>query len=260
MDQAVKAYIASYLAGHDVILTAADWARCRELSRRIRGDLIHLGLVDGGRTVQIAEGAQASAGDLIICRDNDHHTEAGEPGRGLANGDVLRIEAITPGGIQVRRLLDPDPATGARRFTSHAFCLHRLPHRGPGLRDHRAFRARRHRAHRAHAGHRQRNPAMAVLRAGPRHRTTTWHSSSPHRRRPPTRSPAPAPHRSWNATNASAASAKASCQPRPGTDQPARTRASPPPCSPTWSGETARRCPRPRPGGATWPTPTTSAS
>ena len=124
MDQAVNAYIASYLAGHDVILTAADWARCRELSRRIRGDLIHLGLVDAGRTVPIAEGAQASAGDLIICRDNDHHIDPGEPGRGLANGDVLRIEAITPGGIRVRRLLDPDPATGARRFTSHAFSYH----------------------------------------------------------------------------------------------------------------------------------------
>jgi hypothetical protein len=115
MDQAVKAYLASYLAGHNVILTAADWARCRELSRRIRGDLIHLGLVDGGQAVQIAEGAQASAGDLIICRDNDHDIEA-------------------------------------------------------GLRDHRALRARRHGAHRDHAGHRQRNPAMAVLGAGPRHR------------------------------------------------------------------------------------------
>jgi hypothetical protein len=122
MDQAVKAYLASYLAGHDVLLTAADWARCRELSRRIRGDLIHLGLVDGGRAVQIAEGAQASAGDLIICRENDHDVEAGEPGRGLANGDVLRVEAITAGGIQVRRLLDADPVTGARRFTSGAFC------------------------------------------------------------------------------------------------------------------------------------------
>jgi conjugative relaxase-like TrwC/TraI family protein len=122
MDQAVKAYIASYLKGHDVLLTAADWARCRELSRRIRDDLIHLGLVDGGRTVQIAEGARASAGDLIICRDNEHDIEAGEPGRGLANGDVLRIEAITASGIQVRRMLDSDPATGGRRFTSHTFC------------------------------------------------------------------------------------------------------------------------------------------
>ena len=76
----------------------------------------------------IAEGAQASAGDLIICRDNDHHLQAGEPGRGLANGDILRIEAITAVGIQVRRLLEPDPATGQRRFTEQAFSYTGLPH------------------------------------------------------------------------------------------------------------------------------------
>ena len=100
---------------------AADWARCRELSQRIRDDLIHLGLVDAGRTIRIADGGEASAGDLIICRANDHRLEAGEPGRALANGDVLRIEAITPRGIMVRRLFDPDPATGQRRFTDRAF-------------------------------------------------------------------------------------------------------------------------------------------
>ena len=122
MDQAVKAYVASYLAGRDVLLMAADWARCRELSARIRDDLIHLGLVDNGRTIRIAEGAEASVGDLIICRRNDHQVEAGEPGRALANGDVLRIEAITSGGVMVRRLLEPDRASGQRRFTAQAFC------------------------------------------------------------------------------------------------------------------------------------------
>ena len=121
MDQAARAYVASYLAGQDVLLMAADWARCRELSARIRDDLIHLGLVDGGRTIPIAEGAEASAGDLIICRDNDHRIETGEPGRPLANGDILRIEAITRRGVMVRRLLDPDPATGQRRFTAPPF-------------------------------------------------------------------------------------------------------------------------------------------
>ena len=70
---------------------------------------------------RIAEGAEASVGDLIICRQNDHSIQAGEPGRGLANGDILRIEAITPDGIQVRRVLEPDPATGQRRFTDRAF-------------------------------------------------------------------------------------------------------------------------------------------
>jgi len=121
MDQAAKAYVASYLAGRDVLLMASDWARCRELSARIREDLIHLGLVDHGPAVQIAEGARASVGDLIICRQNEHAIEAGEPGRSLANGDIVRIEAITSGGIMGRRLLGSDPATGQRRFTDRAF-------------------------------------------------------------------------------------------------------------------------------------------
>ena len=120
-DQAARAYVATYLTGRNVLLMAADWARCRELSARIRDDLIHLGLVDNGRSIRIADGAEASAGDLIICRANDHDLEAGEPGRALANGDVLRIEAMTRRGIMVRRLLDPDPATGQRRFTDRAF-------------------------------------------------------------------------------------------------------------------------------------------
>ena len=121
MDRVACAYVATYLAGRNVLLMASDWARCRELSRRIRDDLIHLGLVDNGRSVRIAEGAEASAGDLIICRVNDHRLEAGQPGRALANGDILRIEAISRRGIMVRRMLDADPATGQRRFTDRAF-------------------------------------------------------------------------------------------------------------------------------------------
>src|SRR6476661_6985941 len=121
MDQAARAYVASYLTGRNVLLMAADWARCRGLSARIRDNLIHLGLVDATRAVRIAEGAEASAGDLIICRRNDHGLEAGEPGRALANGDILRIEAITSNGLMVRRLLEADPATGQRRFTERAF-------------------------------------------------------------------------------------------------------------------------------------------
>ncbi len=42
--------------------------------------------------------------------------------RALANGDILRIEAVTSRGIMVRRLLEPDRATGQRRFTDRAFC------------------------------------------------------------------------------------------------------------------------------------------
>ena len=90
----------------------------RELSRRIRDDLITLGIVSGGPAVTIADGTHASCGDLIICTRNDHSVEAGEPGRTLANGDLLRIEAVPPKGLLVRRALDPDPRTGQRRWTA----------------------------------------------------------------------------------------------------------------------------------------------
>ena len=100
---------------------AAEHALRRELSRRIRDDLITLGIVAPGPAVRIADGATASPGDLITCTRNDHTVEAGEPGRTLANGDLLRIEAVTAGGLVVRRALDADPATGQRRWTDRTF-------------------------------------------------------------------------------------------------------------------------------------------
>ena len=82
MDAAARDYVAHLLDGTDVLLMAGDHARRRELSRRVRDDLIHLGLVSPGPSVRIADGARASAGDLIVCTENDHTVEAGEPGRG----------------------------------------------------------------------------------------------------------------------------------------------------------------------------------
>ena len=121
MDAAAAAYVALTAGGTDTLLMAADHALRRELNRRIRDDLITLGIVQNGPAVTIADGTRAGPGDLIICTRNDHGTEAGEPGRTLANGDLLRIEAITPGGLIVRRALDADPATGQRRWTDRHF-------------------------------------------------------------------------------------------------------------------------------------------
>jgi hypothetical protein len=104
-----------------VLLMAADHHLRRELSRRIRDDLIRLGLAGGGPVVRIADGARAGRGDLIVCTRNDHDLEAGEPGRTLANGDLLRIDAVTSGGLLVRRALDADPETGRRRWTDRHF-------------------------------------------------------------------------------------------------------------------------------------------
>ena len=121
MDAAAAAYVALTASGTDTLLMAADHALRRELNRRIRDELIHLGLVQSGPAVTIADGARASPGDLILCTRNDHDVEAGEPGRTLANGDLLRIEAITQNGLLVRRALDADSHSGQRRWTGRAF-------------------------------------------------------------------------------------------------------------------------------------------
>jgi ATP-dependent exoDNAse (exonuclease V) alpha subunit len=80
-DAAAAAYVALTLDGIDTLLMAADHALRRELSRRIRDDLIRLGQVQPTPGVRIADGTQASPGDLIVCTRNDHMVEAGEPGR-----------------------------------------------------------------------------------------------------------------------------------------------------------------------------------
>ncbi len=121
MDAAAAAYVALTVDGTDTLLMAAEHALRQELSRRIRDDLIGLGVVAAEPAVRIADGAQASPGDLIACTRNDHSVEAGEPGRTLANGDLLRIEAVTAAGLVVCRALDADPQTGQRRWTDRTF-------------------------------------------------------------------------------------------------------------------------------------------
>ena len=140
MDAAAAAYTALSTAGTDTLLMAADHALRRELNRRIRTDLIALGIVSDGPAVRIADGTQASRGDLIICTRNDHTTEAGEPGRTLANGDLLRIEAVTREGLVVRRALDADPRTGLRRWTDRRFVFknHEDAELGYAVTDHAA--------------------------------------------------------------------------------------------------------------------------
>jgi hypothetical protein len=118
IDHAAHRYVALTLAGTDVLLMAQDHAHRRELCRRIRQELAYLGRVAAGPTVTIADGHLASCGDMIVCTRNNHAVEAGEPGRALANGDLLRIEQIGRDGLNVRRALDADPRTGQRRWSS----------------------------------------------------------------------------------------------------------------------------------------------
>ena len=169
-DAAAAAYMALSSNGTDTLLMAADHALRRELCRRIRDDLIALGIVSPGPAVTIADGTQASVGDLIVCTRNDHTVEAGEPGRTLANGDLLRVEAVTATGLVVRRALDADPATGQRRWTSRAFQYadYADAELGYAVTDHTAM------GRTVTAGlardHRHRGPPTWLRRPEPRHR------------------------------------------------------------------------------------------
>ena len=120
-EAAAADYTTLTVAGTDALLIAADYALRRELSRRVQENLHRRGLVDTARTVTIADGQRAGRGDLIMCTCNHHRTEAGEPGRALANGDLLRIDAVTSRGLLVRRALGADRETGRRRWTDRQF-------------------------------------------------------------------------------------------------------------------------------------------
>src|SRR5260370_13602044 len=88
-----------------------------ELNAAIRDDLRHLGLAQvGGPEVELMNGHRACVGDQIVLRQINHDAESGEPGRGLANGDLLRIESIDGDRVMVRRQLDANPLTGERRY------------------------------------------------------------------------------------------------------------------------------------------------
>jgi hypothetical protein len=99
------------LAGsQDVVLMARSRDHVRELSRRVRDELVRLGVVDGGRSVRLAEGSRAGVHALVINRVNDHRA-------GLANGDIVRIEAIEDDGrVRIRKATGRDPVTGEPRF------------------------------------------------------------------------------------------------------------------------------------------------
>jgi conjugative relaxase-like TrwC/TraI family protein len=106
-EQACRAYLAEYLAGTDVILTAFEHRECLDLSRRVQGYLLDWGQVRPGSSVALQEGARAYAGDLIVARENDNQLDAGQPGRTLANGDLLRVEAIGENSLAVSRMIRP---------------------------------------------------------------------------------------------------------------------------------------------------------
>jgi hypothetical protein len=112
------AYLAECLAGTDVVLTAFSHQECFDLARRVQGYLLEWGQLQPGSTAALKDGARAYAGDLIVARRNDNHREAGWT---LANGDLLRVQAISDSELtvvrQIRSASAGDPITWSAPFT-----------------------------------------------------------------------------------------------------------------------------------------------
>jgi hypothetical protein len=117
MELACRAWTTDHLTGKDSLLLARTEEQARELSRRVRDDLMRYGLVRSGPEIRLREGAVASAGDLIMARQNRRQVAAGEQGEWLTNRDVLRVEAIGGAQVMVRRLTGRDTETGEPVWT-----------------------------------------------------------------------------------------------------------------------------------------------
>jgi conjugative relaxase-like TrwC/TraI family protein len=111
-EQAARAYLAEYLAGTDVVLTAFSHQENFDLSRRIQGYLLDWGQLQPGSAAALNEGATAYVGDLIVARQNDNKLEAGQPGWTLANGDLLRVQSIGDSELTVIRQIRAGTAGG----------------------------------------------------------------------------------------------------------------------------------------------------
>ena len=194
LDAAAADYTALAADGTDTLLMAADHATRRELSRRIRDDLARLGIVGTGPSVPIAGGATASQGDLITCTRNDHTVEAGEPGRTLANGDLLHVDAVTAGGLLVRRALDADRETGQRRWTDRQFLYahYQEAELGYAVTDHTAQGRTVHAGLAVITGTEDRQHAYVALTRGTHDNTAYVFTQSP-KQADPAPGPRPAP-------------------------------------------------------------------
>jgi hypothetical protein len=117
-EQACRAYLAEYLTGTNVLLTAYERRECADLSRRIQNYLLDWGQLRPGTTAPLRDDASAYIGDLIVARENDNQLPAGEPGRTLANGDLLHVDAISGHELTVSRLTGYDQETGERTWSA----------------------------------------------------------------------------------------------------------------------------------------------
>lgn len=109
LDQVHAAWASETAQGRTSLMVAVDNATAAELAARARADLKSAGKV-GGREVTLADGNQASAGDLIVTRKNARALRSGR--HWAHNGATWTIRAVSADGAM---LVTPtaDPAAKA---------------------------------------------------------------------------------------------------------------------------------------------------
>ena len=194
-ETAYQRWLADHLSGTPSLLLVTTNAQAAELARRARDELAALGMVATDNLIELRDGNLAGAGDLIVARQNDRIV-AGEPGRPLANRDVLRIDGWEEIGearvALVRRMTGRHRRTGNITW-SETFELPEDVHRAarrPGICRERPHRGRPDGRHRAPGRGRNGQPRVVLRRHEPRPRTQ--HRLRHHRTRPRRRPHSPA--------------------------------------------------------------------
>src|SRR5665811_1313286 len=104
IDAAYAAWRSDLRAGLASLLVTEATQSVIDLNQRARAERILDGETNAGREVDLADGSQASAGDLIITRSNERRVRSLRGGW-VRNGDRWRItDVLGDGSIVVRRL------------------------------------------------------------------------------------------------------------------------------------------------------------
>ena len=230
---------------------AADHALRRELSRRIRDDLIRLGIVAAGPAVRIADGAAGQRRGP----DRVHPQRPRGRGGGARPDAGQRRPAPHRGGHPGRA--DRPPGAGRRpghrsaavdRPASSCYADYQDAELGYAVTDHVAQGRTVHTGLAVITGTEDRQHAYVALTRGTDTNMAYVFTVSP-KLADPAPGPRPAPELArYDRLTAGHAAQPAAGAPGPGTRWE---------CWPACWTETASSCPRPRPGSRPWPTPIT---
>ncbi|RPF21501.1 MobF family relaxase [Myceligenerans xiligouense] len=108
IDDAYAAWQHDLTGGKATLLIAEASETVRELNQRARADRVLAGQTDAGRAVRLVDGLEASAGDLVITRQNRRRLTTVRDlvtGGFVRNGDRWQVTAVhRDGSLDVRRV------------------------------------------------------------------------------------------------------------------------------------------------------------